>query len=481
MLGDWHRDPWAWPELNWVAKNHPEFLYERLSATGVRAPALLDVVKENFVLRPAVVLDPVDRLCYQALVDRESVKLVGALAPIAYGWRLDRSSPEAGQYASQPKEWDDSRARLVALATKYPAGLQTDIVSYFASINIKELIDSIQGRLGNNAVANRLGGMLTAWDRVADRGGLPQRALPSAVLSNLYLMPLDDVLIQFSDVDETGPSVVRWVDDIWIFGSDVGALRRAQVQIQHRLASMGLNLNAGKTALLEGDELISAARESEHSAVDAALGRDPPDDEPLDRLVDRILERPELTARTTIRFVTKRMRDSGGYNRTKDLMSVAHRMPQGADSLARLVRDADLWEGYVEWFVKYARSAWVPCDWAVAQFGTMFPAGTNPGHEGLIQTFLGAIGPTSAISLLALAAHRLASWNPALARGALRDAAARVNAGWQRRILGLAGLQAGLDRGWVRNLLGELDENQVTLALLEETRFTPFRTAGDYG
>src|SRR5947208_1751365 len=83
----------------------------------------------------------------------------------------------------------------------------------------------------------RQGGMLTAWDRVAHRGGLPQRALSSAVLSNLYLMPLDDVLLQFAIEDENGPSVVRWVDDIWIFGSDVGSLRRAQVQIQRRLAS----------------------------------------------------------------------------------------------------------------------------------------------------------------------------------------------------------------------------------------------------
>jgi reverse transcriptase-like protein len=480
MLGDWHRDPWAWPELNWVANNRPEFLYERLSTDGVRSPALLDVVKENFVLRPAVVLDPLDRLSYQALVDRESVKLIGTLSPMSYGWRLDRSKPAAGDYASQAKEWDEYRARLVQLATKYPAGLQTDIVSYFASINIRELADNVHSRLGNNAVARRLEAMLAAWNKVADRGGLPQRALPSAVLSNLYLMPLDDVLLQYATVDDSGPSVVRWVDDIWIFGSDIGQLRHVQVQIQHRLASLALNLNAGKTALLEGENLISAARESEHSAVDAALEREPPDAEPLDRLVDRILERPELTARTTIRFATKRMRDTGRYHRVPDLMSMAHRMPQGADSLARLVRDADLWREYIDWFVAYAASPWVPCDWAVAQFGTMFPADTNPNHRGLLQTFFRAVGPTSAISLLALAAHRLAAWTPAIARGALRNAASRVSAGWQRRILAFAGLSAGLDISWVRNLLGDLDENRVSLALLEETHFKAPRTAADY-
>lgn len=72
MAGDWHRDPWGWAELRWVAKERPQLAYERLGKHGVKAPGLLDVPKENFVLRPAVVLDVLDRLCYQALVDRES-------------------------------------------------------------------------------------------------------------------------------------------------------------------------------------------------------------------------------------------------------------------------------------------------------------------------------------------------------------------------------------------------------------------------
>ena len=51
---------------------------------------------------------------------------------------------------------------------------------------------------------------------------------------------------------------------------------------------LGLNLNAAKTELLEGDAVVKEAREIEHSAVDDALASEN-DHEPLEKLVDKIL------------------------------------------------------------------------------------------------------------------------------------------------------------------------------------------------
>ena len=79
LLGDWYRDPWGWPEINWVATRRPSILEARLRGRGAAASCLVDVPKENFSIRPAVILDPIDRLAYQALVGRASRILIGRL------------------------------------------------------------------------------------------------------------------------------------------------------------------------------------------------------------------------------------------------------------------------------------------------------------------------------------------------------------------------------------------------------------------
>src|SRR5689334_9929186 len=78
-IGDWYRDPWGWPEIEWVSKEAPSLLIARLNDRGAKRALALDVPKENFVLRPAMLLDPLDRIAYQALVDSLSVQLAGDL------------------------------------------------------------------------------------------------------------------------------------------------------------------------------------------------------------------------------------------------------------------------------------------------------------------------------------------------------------------------------------------------------------------
>src|SRR5687767_3127260 len=101
VLQDWYRDPWGWPELSWlVPARLDDFAVPALNGVGVRRAAVLDVPKENFAVRPAVVLDPLDRILYQALVDCLSLRVVGALREWAYGWRLPVRKPRRGQWDS---------------------------------------------------------------------------------------------------------------------------------------------------------------------------------------------------------------------------------------------------------------------------------------------------------------------------------------------------------------------------------------------
>lgn len=481
IIGEWHRDPWGWPEIGWAANTRKQTAYDHLSSKGARAPALLDVPKENFILRPAVVLDPIDRLCYQALVDRESARLIGELSPAAYGWRLKRGAPEDGTYEAQAEEWRLYRQNVEAVGREYPAALQTDIVSYFASIDIDEMTRRIRSTLGSTSVVDRLIEMIEFWAATPGRSGLAQRALPSSVLANMFLMPVDDVLNKLNKSGPDGPpTALRWVDDIWVFGANDGSLRAAQVTLQRAVETLGLNLSVAKTGILEGEALTVAIRENEHSGVDAGINQDVPDFVPLNELIDRILSDPEGASRTSIRFATTRMRASGALERTAELLDQAHRMPQAADHLARLGRDADIWLDRVEWFLWYAKSDWAVCEWPVAQLGTMFPSKDDRIPAEVVDVMRGWIDPTSSIALLALASHRLAHWHPAEARLAVDAVARNAPASWQRRILALAGLQAGQNPTWVRKMLNASPETQVTLDLVEDGNFRPLRTEADY-
>jgi hypothetical protein len=56
MRGDWYRDPWGWPELDWVVAARPQLALDRAGSAGVRRSVKLDVPKENFATRPAMVV-----------------------------------------------------------------------------------------------------------------------------------------------------------------------------------------------------------------------------------------------------------------------------------------------------------------------------------------------------------------------------------------------------------------------------------------
>jgi hypothetical protein len=486
FLGDWYRDPWGWVELDWaVDQALDELVKPRLHGQGVGHVSRLDVAKENFGIRPAVVMDPLDRLCYQALVDGLSKRVSSSLPAWVCGWRLGRESPEAGKYERQDNEWEAYRWRLRTLAAISRAALKTDIVSFFASIPVDRLAEDILDT-GKSAMAERLVDMMRAFDAVHGRSGLPQRSAASALLANGYLQPLDDLLNSKSALkglarvlSPTG-RVLRWMDDIWVFGQSAGELRKIQLEIHEAMRSLGLNLNTAKTDVLEGDDVQREANRIEHSAVDSALSETPMDQTPLEELVERLLDDPEHADRTSVRFVTKRMRDHDLYDQVDDFAEKAPRMPQASDALARLFRDSGSWSGLQDWYVEYCKTDWAAIDWSVAQLGTMFPSAKS-GSDSLKEFLAGEVDGTS-LAMTALSAQRLAYWDKDLARQAIREAADNADNPQIRRVLALAAISAGEKRAAVRKLLGEFEENRITLRMLEDTNFRkPKVTADFYG
>jgi len=413
--GDWHRDPWGWPELEYVVRTEPQLVVDRLASTGARQSALLDVPKENWGTRPAVVLDVLDRVAYQALVDQVSVSLIGDMSPNTFGWRLPAVDPKKGEYSHNGRQWEGYRDHLATLAGWNTVALKMDITSCFASIPIATAQERIESKCPSNAVTKRLCDLLDGFGNTPERSGLPQRSLASAVIANMILMPLDDVLEGYS-----GPlmrlfaskveyrTFARWMDDIWLFGTDPARARRAQMDLQSEAQSMGLTLNTAKTQLLEGDDVVASALEIEHSAIDAGIADD--DFKPLEALVDELLDQREQASRTSLKFVLGRMVEHDSRYRVQALLQTAERLPHGADGLADLFKVAFVQAGLQDWFLEYARSDWATHQWTVAQYAGMFPSGHKP-KKALRDFYSESVrDANTSLPLLAVCAQRLAAW-----------------------------------------------------------------------
>jgi hypothetical protein len=477
VYGDWYRDPWGWRELAWLVPNHLDtHAVPRLNASGVKRTARLDVAKENFAIRPAVVLDPLDRLLYQGLVDCLSVRFIGSMPKWVYGWRLPCKSPKRGQYDTNDNQWEAFRDHLKRLAGYDFAALTTDVVSFFASIPVDELTELIL-TVGNNRPAERLADMVRSWYRTTGRG-LPQRSGASAALAHSFLAPLDDVIARFNRIPKGGAALIpegrslRWMDDIWLFGRSLYPLREAQIALQSGMRDLGLEMNIGKTRLLVGDDLINAVYELEHSAVDDGLSGEERDEQPLDDLIDGVLASPETAERTTIRFMATRMREHQVYTRVEDVARAVPRLPHAPDHLARLFRDSGYWHNLQDSYVSYARRWRNRLPWTVGQLGTMFPSGSSvkPALRDLFAETLSS--GNVPLPLLSLAAQRLAAWRPAEARLLLRDAAQTESHPLARRTLALAAIHAGEAKNVVRQMLQQHEENALILAMLEDVGFT---------
>jgi hypothetical protein len=486
FYGDWHKDPWSWPEYPFLLTKDRDLIKNRLNGSGCERPSLISVPKENWGIRPAVVLDLLDRLCYQAIVDRHSVDMIGDLSTSVYGWRLIPDEPKAGLYAHDSMQWDNYRAHINDAASWYDAALKTDIVSCFASLSPSVVLDEVSSRAGKAMPLDRLGSFLEGFDRISARSGLPQRARPSSVLANMMLRHFDDVLTDYAseipDILLPGErlklSYVRWMDDMWLFGDDASKMRKAQLELQRVALDLGLHLNSSKTEVLEGDDTYSVAMELELSAVDTGLKSD--DSHPLEELIERVLDSPDTAGRTQVKFMVSRMIKNNIHYRVDDLLRASGRMPHCADTLSAYFGSRYVAEGLQDWFLGEVSGAWALLQWPEAQYFGMFDSSVTPNENLLAYSEQRLDHMNTELPLLALAAQRLASWDPGRARSAISSALEHRTNPQEIRVLALAALTAGESKYMVRKWLKQEDANAPTLHMLEEYKFAAPKVSAKY-
>lgn len=482
MYGDWVRDPWEWPELEYLAQ-HPEFVVARLEV-GRTSFERTSVPKVAYGTRPAVIQSPVDRIAFHALVNCISGRISTDLQPFVHGWRLARQSPEAGHYNHNGDEHRSFRALRADASETYPAVLVTDITNFFGSIQTEQLMDIIRTTAGNNMAVDAIEAVVEVFNSIPNRRGIPQRSTASAVLANICLRTIDDILARFER--KYPGSILRWMDDIYAFGPSYEALRLLQLDIQDELRNVGLEINLGKTRILEGDKArsyisnldfetstekridLDEAANTQESATgtEGALNQSDFDQgkKDLARQFERLVEQPEQASRSLIGFVCKRIRTYERTDYLPRLVDIANRMPQGADHLSRAFGELEGWRNLDEWYVDLATSAvgYQRLPWPVAQLGTMFPS--DRPHDKVADLFATSLNEagSSQVEMVAVAAHRLSSWRPDDARSILRRLGDESASPLCRRIAAIALHNLGEQRRRVKSILGEFEENHST-------------------
>jgi len=188
MYGDWYRDPWGWPEFQWLSHNVGKvdvktLLRKTSEGFGLVMPAsfhLTEVPKNRLAVRPAVIQDSLSRLLYATAVASNLRQLQSDLPDWAYGWR----TRDGGQFEKNRKEWA-SYLESFPEATDDASGLHVDIASCFASFNVERLADLVHQRLKKTASAGVIADVIRSHDALTTRSGIPQRSFSSAALAHV--------------------------------------------------------------------------------------------------------------------------------------------------------------------------------------------------------------------------------------------------------------------------------------------------------
>lgn len=495
LYGDWHRDPWSWPELNkeWASALDAEGDLRLIKRTSGQyhlelQPSfhLIDVPKTRLGMRPAVVIDPASRLAYLAAVASGLEKLHADLPEWVYGWR-SRGDIES---VTGNVEWDLYVADLPPIHSN-GHGLLTDITSFFASIEPRRVDTAVRARLGNVAATSVIMDVIEAHDALFTRSGLPQRSFGSAVIAHVVAQPLDDS-VRAALAQSGVHKARRWMDDVSAEG-DEEALFSLLVSLQENARLLGLELNASKTHLAAASDTAAALRLEDLRRIqvpkrivgggDYSEVRVIADPEALLRLEDEIIKSPLSTSRTIARAVLSSLTEHGLFGRHPEWLQIAHQLPHGADTLGRFIRGAmdsnpSVVDACADWFIHYVRSAWGKVNWVTTQYALAFPSASIP--PPVREVLLNWLTVSSDLQQLGVAAQRISASEPGVARNLIRARTDRTNDPLILRTFALALLGAGEDRNAVRSLLTRDLHNRLLVKRLEGLSWAPIQVSKDF-
>lgn len=225
-------------------------LQDSLRAGVWRPGSYRDVIIHEPKLRHISVAPFADRVVHQALCAHLGPVLERGWCPHSYASRKG-----FGQHRAL--------AHFERLARQYRFVLRADIYRYFPSIDHQILKDLMRRRIGCDRTLGLVDAIIDGsnpqepvyryfdgddlWTPFERARGLPLGNLTSQLLGNHYLDALDHWMVEVQRVG----GVVRYLDDIAIFGDDPSALQQLRSALTQYLSGRRIQLHPDKTALLE--------------------------------------------------------------------------------------------------------------------------------------------------------------------------------------------------------------------------------------
>ena len=262
------------PHFNAIFISAHADLWSRLSKS-LRAgtynpdlPLTISVPKERWFTRPGSILQPFDRLLYQALID-------GVADTLEQGMDRARSfshvlSDEPNQMFAPAHEcWEQFQSKITQICNLGTHVLRADIANYFERIPQHHLINLMSAAGCPPEIVKLLEEMLLAFQE-RDSFGIVQGLFPSDILGNFFLSHFD----AFCELHDL-PSA-RYADDIYLAFDSESAARQGLFQLIEGLRKDGLHLNEYKSDIFPATEIIR-----EETAIDRLFQtvRDNVDDE----------------------------------------------------------------------------------------------------------------------------------------------------------------------------------------------------------
>lgn len=185
-------------------------------------------------LRPLGIPCVKDRIVQTALKMALEPIFEWEFLPVSYGFRPGRGCKDALRVVD----------RLVKEG--YTWVVDADLKSYFDTIPCAPLLDRVKEKVSDGNVLALVGNYLDqdimeGLERWTPTSGTPQGAVLSPLLANLYLHPLDVLLV------EEGHKVVRYADDFVVLCKSEAEARSVLAKVQAWTEANGLSLHLEKT------------------------------------------------------------------------------------------------------------------------------------------------------------------------------------------------------------------------------------------
>ncbi|MDF5718641.1 MAG: reverse transcriptase domain-containing protein [Rhizonema sp. NSF051] len=223
------------------ARNQTVNIYQLLNAVSNSTYQPLPckqviIPKKNGTQRELKIPTVRDRIVQQALLNVLYLLMEEKFSPVSFAYRPNLSYINAVEKIA---DWRDMGYLWV---------LDADIVKFFDNLDHNRLLQEVRLHIDNPGILCLIKswitvGVSTQEGVILPQKGIPQGAVISPILANIYLHEFDEL------VSATDLKIVRYADDFLVLSRSQERILSAKLEIITLLDSMGLTLNTEKTQI----------------------------------------------------------------------------------------------------------------------------------------------------------------------------------------------------------------------------------------